>query len=59
MEEDKKGKVELVVGKTEACPCYTTPEKATWNEKEWEKHWAARRKGHQSMLARLHKEARE
>ena len=57
-QKDEKKKVELVVGKAEACPCHTTPKEAAWSEEQWEKHWADRRKGHKMVLEQLHKEAR-
>jgi hypothetical protein len=52
-------KHKLILGKTGTCPCQTTPPEVTWDEKQWEKHWADQREGHQKILARLHKEARE
>ena len=58
-QKDEKKKVELVVGKAEACPCHTTPKEAEWDEARWKKHWADRRKGHKYALDRLHKESRE
>ena len=57
-QKDEKKKVELVVGKAEACPCHTTPKEEKWDEARWKKHWADRRKGHEDMLAKLHKESR-
>ena len=44
--------------KVGTCPCYTTPKEAAWNEEQWKKHWADRRKGHKIVLEQLHKEAR-
>ena len=55
---DEKKKVELVVGKAEACPCHTTPKETAWDEAQWKKHWTNLRKGHKDNLAKLHKEAR-
>ena len=55
---DEKKKVELVVGKAEACPCHTTPKEVAWSEKQWKKHWANRREGHRYALEQLHKESR-
>ena len=57
-QKDEKKKVELVVGKAEACPCHTTPKEEKWDEARWKKHWADRRAGHKNMLDRLHKESR-
>ena len=55
MEGNKEENEKEKVG---ACPCYTTPKEATWDEKQWKKHWADRREGHRYALEQLHKESR-
>ena len=54
--EEEKG---LIVGKSEVCPCGTTPRETKWSEAQWKKHWANLRAGHLKRIEQLHKETRE
>jgi hypothetical protein len=66
--EEEKG---LIVGKSEVCPCGTTPRETKWSEAQWKKHWfdrgirleisldEPRDKGHLKRIEQLHKETRE